>query len=212
MHDILNAIILGVVEGLTEFLPVSSTAHLLMAQQFLGFNPPGEVFPIVIQFGAILSVVAVYWRKFWDVIVGLPHSTRDRKFAWAVIVAFLPAAFFGAALHGFIKQVLFSPEVAPKVIATTLDPRRHSHSGAASASRPSRATWTAIICRSARRCRSDSARCWRSCRACRVRAPRSSAANCSAWSARPPPRSHSISRCRPCWARPCSISTRTARC
>ncbi len=120
MHDILNAIILGVVEGLTEFLPVSSTAHLLMAQQFLGFNPPGEVFPIVIQFGAILSVVAVYWRKFWDVLVGLPHSTRDRKFASAVIVAFLPAAVFGAALHGFIKDVLFSPDVAPKVIATTL--------------------------------------------------------------------------------------------
>ena len=120
MHDILNAILLGVVEGLTEFLPVSSTAHLLIFQQFLGFNPPGEVFPIVIQFGAILSVVAVYWRKFWDVLVGLPTSKEARQFALAVIVAFIPAAIFGAALHGFIKEVLFSPEIAPKVIATTL--------------------------------------------------------------------------------------------
>ena len=120
MHDIWNSILLGIVEGLTEFLPVSSTAHLLIVQDVLGFKPPGEVFPIVIQFGAILSVVAVYWRKFWDVLVGLPTSAEARHFALAVLVAFLPAAVIGAALHGFIKQVLFDPEIAPKVIAATL--------------------------------------------------------------------------------------------
>ncbi|MEI9994257.1 MAG: undecaprenyl-diphosphate phosphatase [Rhizomicrobium sp.] len=120
MHDVLNAIILGVVEGLTEFLPVSSTAHLLIVQDMLGFKPPGEVFPIVIQFGAILAVVAVYWRRFWDVLVTLPRSRESQNFALAVIVAFLPAAVIGALLHDFIKTVLFAEDVAPKVIAATL--------------------------------------------------------------------------------------------
>ncbi len=120
MHDILNAILLGIVEGLTEFLPVSSTAHLLIFQDLLGFHPKGEVFPIVIQFGAILSVVAVYWRKFWNVTVTLPSSAQSRHFVLAVIVAFLPAAVIGAAAHGFIKSVLFRPDIAPLVIATTL--------------------------------------------------------------------------------------------
>ncbi len=120
MGDIGNAIVLGVVEGLTEFLPVSSTAHLLLFQDLLGFNPPGDVFPIVIQFGAILSVVAVYWRKFWRVLIGLPGDAGARRFAAGVIVAFVPAGIAGALLHGFIKDVLFAPNVAPYVIATTL--------------------------------------------------------------------------------------------
>ena len=120
MGDIGNAILLGFVEGLTEFLPVSSTAHLLLFQDILGFAPPGEVFPIVIQLGAILSVVAVYWTKFWGVLIGLPSDERARQFAFGVIVAFLPSAVVGAALHGFIKDVLFAPNVAPYVIATTL--------------------------------------------------------------------------------------------
>src|SRR5215208_6865837 len=120
MNDILNAILLGVVEGLTEFLPVSSTAHLLLFQELLGFEPPGAVFPIVIQFGAILSVVAVYWRKFWNVLLGLPSDPGAQRFALGVIIAFLPSAVIGAALHGFIKDVLFVPSVAPYVIATTL--------------------------------------------------------------------------------------------
>jgi len=120
MHNLVNDVILGIVEGLTEFLPVSSTAHLLIVQDLLGFVPPGEVFPIVIQFGAILAVVAIYWRRFWDVLVTLPTSRDSRRFALGVVLAFLPAAVFGAALHGFIKNILFAPEIAPKVIATTL--------------------------------------------------------------------------------------------
>ncbi len=120
MNDIGNAILLGLVEGLTEFLPVSSTAHLLLFQDLLGFKPPGEVFPIVIQLGAILSVVAVYWGKFLNVLIGLPSDERARHFAAGVIVAFLPAAVIGAALHGFIKDVLFAPAVAPYVIAATM--------------------------------------------------------------------------------------------
>jgi undecaprenyl-diphosphatase len=120
MHDTLNAILLGIVEGLTEFLPVSSTAHLLLFQDLLGFKPPGDVFTIVIQLGAILSVVAVYWSKFWKVLLGLPTDPYAQKFALGIIVAFLPAAVIGAALHGFIKNVLFAPQIAPYVIATTL--------------------------------------------------------------------------------------------
>ena len=120
MHDILISIILGIVEGLTEFLPVSSTAHLLLAEDMMGFHPPGEVLPIVIQLGAILAVVAVYWRKFWTVLVTLPSSRPAQHFTLAVLVAFLPAAVIGAALHGFIKQVLFAPDIAPLVIAVSL--------------------------------------------------------------------------------------------
>jgi len=120
MQHLVSDVILGIVEGLTEFLPVSSTAHLLIAQDLLGFQPPGDVFPIVIQFGAILSVVAVYWRRFWDVLVSLPSSQSSRRFAFGIIVAFLPAAIAGAALHGFIKDVLFAPAIAPLVIAATL--------------------------------------------------------------------------------------------
>ena len=120
MHNVLNDVILGIVEGLTEFLPVSSTAHLLIVQDLLGFQPPGDVFPIVIQFGAILAVVAVYWRRFWEVLITLGSSKDSRNFALGVLVAFLPAAVFGAALHGFIKNVLFAPAIAPKVIAATL--------------------------------------------------------------------------------------------
>ena len=120
MNDIVSAILLGFIEGLTEFLPVSSTAHLLLFQDMLGFKPPGDVFPIVIQFGAILSVVAAYWRKFWDVLTGLPGDPRARHFAAGVVIAFLPAAVVGLLLHDFIKTVLFSPDIAPYVIAIAL--------------------------------------------------------------------------------------------
>lgn len=120
LFSIFLVILLGFIEGLTEFLPVSSTAHLLIGEQVLGFHPPGEVFPIVIQFGAILAVVVAYWRKFWDVTVGLPTKPEARQFALGVFVAFLPAAVAGLALHGFIKDVLFDPSVSLIVIAVAL--------------------------------------------------------------------------------------------
>lgn len=120
VNDALIAVILGIVEGLTEFLPVSSTAHLLIAQDLLGFHPPGEVFPIVIQFGAILSVFVVYWQRFWSALVGLPTSQEARNFALSILIAFLPAAVIGALAHSFIKEVLFRQDIAPMVIAVTL--------------------------------------------------------------------------------------------
>lgn len=121
MHDLVNAVLLGIVEGLTEFLPVSSTAHLLIAEKLLGLSGDRwEAFTIVIQFGAILAVVAVYWRKFWDVLVGLPRDRAAQRFAAAVIVAFLPAAVIGAALIKTINNVLLNPQTALPVIAVTM--------------------------------------------------------------------------------------------
>ena len=117
---LLLIILLGLIEGLTEFLPVSSTAHLLIGEQVLGFHPPGEVFPIVIQFGAILAVVAVYWRKFWGVFIGLPTKPEARQFTLGVFVAFLPSMVAGFFLHGFIKNVLFDPSISLIVIAAAL--------------------------------------------------------------------------------------------
>ncbi|HEV2561842.1 MAG TPA: undecaprenyl-diphosphate phosphatase [Rhizomicrobium sp.] len=120
MHDILNAILLGVVEGLTEFLPVSSTGHLLVAENFLGLNKEQwETFTVVIQLGAVLSVVAVYWRKIWEVLAGLGSDPRARQFALAVIVAFLPSAVLGVAIIKFINGYLLDPARALPVIATT---------------------------------------------------------------------------------------------
>jgi undecaprenyl-diphosphatase len=119
MSDIINSILLGIVEGLTEFLPVSSTGHLLVAEHLMGLpDDKWEAFTIIIQLGAILSVVAVYWRKFWDVLVGLPTSPQARQFAINVLAAFVPAAVIGAALIKYINGYLLQPTFALPVIAT----------------------------------------------------------------------------------------------
>ena len=120
MQDIVNSVLLGVIEGLTEFLPVSSTGHLLVAERLLGLpDNRWEAFTIVIQFGAILSVVAVYWRKFWNVLVGLPTSPEARQFAINVIAAFIPSAIAGALLIKYINGFLLQPSFAMPVIAAT---------------------------------------------------------------------------------------------
>jgi len=106
------AAFLGLVEGLTEFIPVSSTGHLILLVDLLGFEgPPGKVFEIAIQLGAILAVCWVYRAKLLQVVEGLPANGRARRFSSAVLIAFLPAAAIGALAHGFIKSVLFSPWV-----------------------------------------------------------------------------------------------------
>lgn len=106
-----QAILLGFLEGLTEFLPVSSTGHILLAGHFLGFESPGKTFEVLIQLGAILAIVAVYFRQLLHMACALPSDPRVRRFVTALFVAFLPAAFFGALLHGFIKEVLFETPV-----------------------------------------------------------------------------------------------------
>jgi undecaprenyl-diphosphatase len=114
---LLEAAFLGVVEGLTEFLPVSSTGHLILLDDLLGFEgPPGKVFEIVIQLGAILAVCWVYRQRLFDVLVGLPSERRAQRFTLNVLLAFLPAAIVGVIAYPFIKQVLFSTWV----VAVTL--------------------------------------------------------------------------------------------
>jgi undecaprenyl-diphosphatase len=109
---ILQTLVLGIVEGLTEFLPVSSTGHLIVAGDLIGFNgSSAEVFDVVIQLGAILAICVLYFQRLFKVLIGLHSDPAARRFAIAVIVAFLPAAVIGLALHDFIKNVLFSPYV-----------------------------------------------------------------------------------------------------
>ena len=111
-NDTLTALILGAIEGFTEFLPISSTGHLILAGDLLGFQSDlGKVFEVVIQLGAILAVVVFSFGRLWQVLVGLPTDPGARRFALAVIIAFLPAAVLGAIFHDFIKTVLFSPWV-----------------------------------------------------------------------------------------------------
>lgn len=112
MPDWLIAIILGLVEGLTEFIPVSSTGHLLLAGDLLGANDAfWNTFVVMIQLGAILAVVALYFRRLWDVLLRLPSDPEARMFVLSVAVAFIPAVVLGLLLHDFIKEVLFSPTI-----------------------------------------------------------------------------------------------------
>src|SRR6187431_1052059 len=98
-----KALILGVVEGLTEFLPVSSTGHLILASDLLDFNgDKGKVFELVIQTGAMLAIVWVYRAKFAAVIAGLTHDPRSRQFVYNLVVAFIPAAVLGLAFGSYI--------------------------------------------------------------------------------------------------------------
>jgi len=108
----IQAAVLGVIEGLTEFLPVSSTGHLIVFGDLLGFRgPPGKTFEVMIQLGAILALIILYFRKLFGTLFGLPTDPAARRFALSILVAFLPALVLGATLHGFIKSTLFSPVV-----------------------------------------------------------------------------------------------------
>jgi len=117
-HDILTAILLGLIEGLTEFIPVSSTGHLLLAKLALGLQ--GEswgTFIVLIQLGAVLAVVALYFQRLWGVLVGLPRDPAARRFALSVLVAFGPAVVLGGLLYGVIKRILFE---SPQLICASL--------------------------------------------------------------------------------------------
>jgi undecaprenyl-diphosphatase len=106
----LKAAIMGLVEGLTEFLPISSTGHLILAGDLLGFaGPKVTVFEIVIQTGAMLAVLWEYRAKFLSVLAGLAHDRRAQRFALHVVIAFLPAAVMGVAFGSLIKAYLFKP-------------------------------------------------------------------------------------------------------
>jgi undecaprenyl-diphosphatase len=108
LADLIKAILLGSIEGLTEFIPVSSTAHLLISSYLIDFQAiKNNLFEIVIQFGAILAICVIYRQKISVIIFGLKKKNQQ-KFILNLIFAFLPAAIFGAFFHGIIKQFLFS--------------------------------------------------------------------------------------------------------
>ena len=112
-----QVVLLGLIEGLTEFIPVSSTGHLLLVGHFLGFNSPGKSFEVLIQLGAILAILSVYAAKLLQLAFDLPRSAATRRFIAGVILAFLPAAFVGAVFHSTIKTVLFE---SPLLVCSTL--------------------------------------------------------------------------------------------
>ena len=110
--DIVQPVLLGIVEGLTEFLPVSSTGHLLLAEHFLRFDSPGRVFEVLIQLGAILAIVVIY---FWR-LLGIARDAIQRKryalrFLGCVLLACLPAGIAGVLLHDFIKTVIYESPI-----------------------------------------------------------------------------------------------------
>jgi undecaprenyl-diphosphatase len=110
LFDLIKAVVLGIVEGLTEFLPVSSTGHLLLLEHFFGFDDDafGKTFVVLIQLGAILAILSIYFQKLWGIAIGALTQEAPRRFIIGVLIAFLPAAIIGAALHSFIKGVLFN--------------------------------------------------------------------------------------------------------
>jgi len=116
-HNTIAALILGVLEGLTEFIPVSSTGHLLLAGHFLNFHSTGRSFEVVIQLGAILALLSVYAGRLWQLFSAAPHDAGARRTILSVLIAFLPAAVIGVMAHGFIKDVLFE---TPMLIAIML--------------------------------------------------------------------------------------------
>ncbi len=106
-HTLLASLFLGVIEGLTEFIPVSSTGHLLLAGHFLGFHSAGKTFEVVIQLGAVVAIAVIYARKLWEVFSTAGSDPQSRRFIASITVAFLPAVVVGVLAHGFIKSVLF---------------------------------------------------------------------------------------------------------
>jgi len=116
-RDTIVAALLGLLEGVTEFIPVSSTGHLLLAGHFLGFDSPGRAFEVLIQLGAILAILGVYAGRLWRIFSSAPHDARARRFILAVLLAFFPAVIVGVLAHDLIKTVLFE---TPALIAVML--------------------------------------------------------------------------------------------
>ena len=117
MDTTLTAAVLGLLEGLTEFLPVSSTGHLLLAGHFLGFESKGRTFEVVIQLGAILALFSVYAALITRLLLRARHEDAARRSLVSVLLAFLPAVVIGVLAHDFVKTVLFE---TPKLIAVML--------------------------------------------------------------------------------------------
>ncbi len=108
--DVIKAMFLGIVEGLTEFLPISSTGHLLLVGHFLGFDDEdfGKSFDVLIQLGAILALLSIYFGRLWKLFLGMFSNREDQRFVIGVLIAFFPAMVIGALAYSTIKNVLFN--------------------------------------------------------------------------------------------------------
>ncbi len=104
--DLARAALLGVLQGLTEFLPVSSTAHLLIGEQLIGYEDPAGVFTVMIQLGSILALMWLYRQRIFDVVTGLPSKPEARRFALMLLLAFLPAVGIGLFAGKYVETVL----------------------------------------------------------------------------------------------------------
>jgi undecaprenyl-diphosphatase len=104
-----QAVALGAIEGLTEFLPISSTGHLILAERLLGFSEGGRAFKIVVQVGAILAVVVVYWAKLWGIALGLARERASQLFTRNILLGFIPALVLGATLYKQVQAMLDDP-------------------------------------------------------------------------------------------------------
>lgn len=112
MNPALQAVLLGVVEGVTEFLPISSTGHLIVAERLIGYRDAGETFTIVVQLGAILAIVWFYWRELIGRLAGLFRGQADARRFWLnLVIASLPAGVVGLLFQNAIKARLYSPTV-----------------------------------------------------------------------------------------------------
>ena len=202
-----QALILGVVEGITEFLPISSTGHQIIVADLIGFGGERfQAFNIIIQLGAILAVVWEYRRKIFDVVVG-PRERSAQRFTGNLLVAFFPAVILGVAFADLIHHYLFNPiTVATALViggVIMLWAERRDH--LIQAETVDDMTWKQAL-------KVGLARAWRWCPAPRGPAPPSSAGCCSACRARQPPSSPSSSPCPPWSARRCTRATSTATC
>lgn len=117
MENLISAAALGLLEGLTEFIPVSSTGHLLLAGHFLGFESAGKTFEVVIQLGAVLAILSLYLGRLWRVASTMHKDPASLRFVVSVLLAFFPAVVIGVLAHDFIKTVLFE---TPMLIAVML--------------------------------------------------------------------------------------------
>ena len=117
MDTTIVAILLGILEGLTEFIPVSSTGHLLLVGHFLGFDSAGNTFEVVIQIGAVMALVVLYFQRLWGAVATAGHDPASRRFIMSIVIAALPAVLLGVLMHGLIKTVLFE---TPTLIALML--------------------------------------------------------------------------------------------
>lgn len=107
--SVAKAVVLALVEGATEFIPVSSTGHQLLVGHFIGFHSPNNTFEVLIQLGAILAILAVYFQRLLGIALAVPSNPQARRFVLGILVAFLPAAILGGIFSKMIKAYLFNP-------------------------------------------------------------------------------------------------------